>query len=56
MKSVKERLIYFRHLGYIPASEKVTFLDLRLGIKMFYEAWIVRQLIDEEIIKESDLC
>lgn len=55
MKAVKERLIYFRHLGYIPASEKVTFLDLR-GLKMWYEAWIVRQLIDEEIIKEADVC
>lgn len=55
MDKDNKNLIRFNNLGFVKRTEKVRFLDPR-GIIMWYEAWVVRMLIDEGGITEGDVC
>ena len=47
--------VVIRHVGSVPACEKVRFMDLAGKMKLL-PAILVRQLIDIGVIKESDVC
>lgn len=51
MVNPNKKLIKFANTGYVPANEKVRFLDLTGSYKLC-AAYIVKELVDEKIINE----